>query len=280
MTNTNNLFAWDPSNGLEAGDISTGKHVPYDFAFSRDGELVAYYCILKKTVVVQRTAGDVAPIATFAHEHAPFDLCIAPDASFVVGMMQKPPEIYFYDIEEQQLRPFSAGESTMFSMALSPDGTTLVTGYVRQFRVWDMRDANERKRVDDFTFTVSALAFSPDGAALAVGHAVGQNPAKGVISIYDTATWAKTADIAAHDLYPTRLRFSPNGELLASGSFDGSVKLWHVDGWKLRGELTDHKGKPIDNLEFSPDSQRLATTAYPDTRITPVSKPPLGVEAK
>jgi WD40 repeat protein len=137
-------------------------------------------------------------------------------------------------------------------------------------------ERRELKRVSGFTFPVVALAFSPDGKTLAVGHATGPRPPKGTISFYDTATWEKTDDLTdIHKNYVGRLCFSPDGTLLASGSYDGRVKLWEVAGRKLRGELTDHL-KRIAGLAFSPDGRQLASTSDDlSIRISDVTQPPL-----
>jgi len=61
------------------------------------------------------------------------------------------------------------------------------------------------------------------------------------------------------DLYAvTSVAFSPDGELLGSGGYDNTIKLWDVASWTLRQTLTGHADR-VFSIAFSPDGNLLAS---------------------
>ncbi len=66
--------------------------------------------------------------------------------------------------------------------------------------------------------------------------------------------------LTEHNHWVFTLAFSPDGNHLASGSPDGTVKLWDPKPGELRKTLTDDHGG-ILRMAFSPDGRFLATAA-------------------
>lgn len=60
------------------------------------------------------------------------------------------------------------------------------------------------------------------------------------------------------------MAFSPDGHTLATGSWDGSAKLWNIDTGRIVRTLMGHSGR-IDSVAFSPDGKTLATGSFDHT---------------
>lgn len=126
---------------------------------------------------------------------------------------------------------------------------------------------------------IYALALSPDAdekgrQVLAVGG-YGVQSQNGNIALYrvPAADRAGTGDLLAQlpcgnraDAEPVGhwdtvkcLAFDPKGNFLASGSFDGTVRIWDRGRREAVAVLVGHAGKPVRALAFGPDGKRLAT---------------------
>jgi eukaryotic-like serine/threonine-protein kinase len=61
--------------------------------------------------------------------------------------------------------------------------------------------------------------------------------------------------------------FSPNGKLLASGSYDNYVRLWDLERDPIPSLVLHPIGAGVAHLRFSPDSSLLATASNGATAI-------------
>lgn len=81
-----------------------------------------------------------------------------------------------------------------------------------------------------------------------------------------TPVWTESV-WRGHDDGPWSLAFDPRGAILATGSGDGTVRLWNLDGTGAPVLLSGHRGL-VGEIDFSTDGLRVATAAETDpTRI-------------
>lgn len=189
-------------------------------------------------------------------------------------------------------------ETTVTSVAFSPDGRTLAAASQGTIRLWDMQRRQPAARaLSGHADVVTAVAFSPDGSTLAsasqdqtvilwdIRHSpsLGQPFDSRIASVSDVAVAPDAGSVAVEDgegnvtlwdieghrafgrlrfadgSHPSGgLAFSPDGRLLAWGE-GSSVKLWDVTvRAPLRQALTPPGGL-VTSLAFSPDGQLLVS---------------------
>jgi WD40 repeat protein len=78
-----------------------------------------------------------------------------------------------------------------------------------------------------------------------------------VARLYDCAT-GREHTLTGHRDFVSGLAFSPDGSTLATGSMDGTIRLWSTASGASIGALTGHLQETTD-LAFSPDGQTLAS---------------------
>jgi WD40 repeat protein/uncharacterized membrane protein YebE (DUF533 family) len=141
--------------------------------------------------------------------------------------------------------------------ALSQDGETMVSfskdGYVG---LWDVNSGEELAVLDGPFLNGTSTTFSPDGRKLATSSTKG-------FLIWDISAITNNVDISpnsrvfrGHSSAVTRATMSPNGDMLASASEDGEIRLWSAIDGDLRFSLLGHSDL-VSTLTFSPDGQRL-----------------------
>ncbi len=97
------------------------------------------------------------------------------------------------------------------------------------------------------------VAFSPDQQLLAVAQ-------ENDILLWRLSDWKPVRRLAEHRRPVTRLRFSPDGRLLATGGVDGTLYIWQVSDGSVLWTGRAHRAE-ITDLAFSPDGAWLVSAS-------------------
>ena len=164
----------------------------------------------------------------------------------------------------------------VYSVAWSPDGRTLVLGYSDDtFRIWDAgtrkldRYIDRRRAWGDAPFEipsgmadlknrglVNCVLWSPSGAAFAL--------VSGGDSVYLSSGDQEERSSLRHTTLVLGAAWSPDGRLLATSCFDGTVQLWDAEARRQIVVLEGH-ADVVTSVSFSPDGRLLASKSLDDT---------------
>lgn len=145
------------------------------------------------------------------------------------------------------------GGGILTEVAISPDGQNYAIASSVGAAVYDF-ETHIVQHVISSGQWVQSITYSPDGAMLATGTSWGENN----VQIWDVGTGKSIGKFTAENNVG-RVHFSPDGNWIAAGTWDGKVFIWDVQSRHLIKTLTDYRGF-IYSIDFSPDGNRIMAT--------------------
>ena len=164
--------------------------------------------------------------------------------------------------------------SEVYSLAISPDGQTLVSGcgdIVHEddtIKIWNLATGTLLRTLKGHHHWVYAVAYapsagyanSPDGQTLVSGSL------DSAIKIWDLATGTlRRPDIDNYHgvnsvAYAPSAGYanSPDGQTIVSGSDDGTIKIWYLNTGILKSTLTGHY-RAVNSVTISPHRRNIVS---------------------
>jgi WD40 repeat protein len=119
--------------------------------------------------------------------------------------------------------------------------------------------------------TILSIAFSPTGKLVATGSCAYQEShlcRRGEIMFWEVPSAKPLGEpLLYHNNWVTTVAFSPDGNILASGSNDRTITLWDVSTHESIGKPLLGHNDGVSNVAFSPDGKTLASGSHDKTVI-------------
>jgi WD40 repeat protein len=173
-----------------------------------------------------------------------------------------------WEIESgKELLVFGAHKTTIWAMALSPDGSRLLAGgNDRLVRLYDVESGKQLQELKGHNETVWGAVFLPGGKQALTG-AWDQS-----LRVWDLETGQQVRSFEGVRDHNRCLAVSPDGKTVAAGQFAdmgnqhgaGIARLYDIGSGREIAAFSGHK-EEIPNLAFSPDGKTLATCGYDKT---------------
>jgi WD40 repeat protein len=138
----------------------------------------------------------------------------------------------------------------------SPDNTQIATGgFIGGVKIWDAKTGKLIKTLEH-NRVICSLAWTSDGKKFITAP-------RGLIRIFDTATWEQIATLEGHDSVVNAISLSHNNRLLASTSGDYTARIWNLDTNLPIGPPLQHEDE-VFTAAFSANARVLVTGCNDD----------------
>lgn len=258
------LRLWDVKTHRLMRTMLVAKAAFAGLAFSPDGDLLAAGTIDGELSVWDAANGEVLA-SWIAHRQAIRYVAFSPDGMSIASAS-----------DDKTARLWDVAANVETARFDHPDGVScvvfdqagerLATGCRDDLaRIWILGSASPRAFLElgvksgrgDVTLGAS-VAFSPDGAMLAAGSAVG------MVTLWDSRTGERLHTLSGHAGRVGCVAFSPDATQLASGSSDTTVRVWDTATGAGIETLHGHIGD-ITSVAYAPCGEAIASSSRDKT---------------
>jgi WD40 repeat protein len=175
------------------------------------------------------------------------------------------------EIVTPKIEPLGKPRNPIAAVAFSPDGRWIAAA---QYGRVEILAAPERashapdkttlvktppfKILSGISGSVNGVGFSADGAVLFA--AAGEAGLFGELTLWNTADWTRRKTLRGHRDALLSAALSPDGKIVATASYDQTIRLWDAATGKELRLLKGHNG-PIFDVAFDPSGRLLASAS-------------------
>ncbi len=197
--------------------------------------------------------------------------------------------IWIYEAQTgKELTLLTGHTGSVTAIDFPMDGRFLASGsFDGTVRLWDIDTGKQIEVFAGHSGGIQDIAVSPDGKTVVSGDSWDST-----LILWDTETGEQLERHTTYTdnlirrfkiwidkhrtlIYPNAIKtlaFSPDGEIFASGHWDGILRLWDAETGRKFSTLREHKRGRIEGLAFSPDGKMLASSSTDDIILHTLQK--------
>jgi WD40 repeat protein len=265
---------WNVKTGNLLQTLEGHSDSVWSVAYSPDGQTLASASGDKTIKLWNVNKGNLLQTLT-GHSEWVSSVAYSPDGQ-TLASASSDNTIKLWDIKTGNLLQNVTNRSFIMSfstLAYSPDGQTLASGsWDKTIKIWQVVASINKAPVQQNPFKNTKLIKLLIAAILGLigtqiyGYALYGvfpiNPISIIANLSSGISLEKTLEGHSNSVYS--LAYSPDGQTLASGSGDKTIKLWDVNTGNLLQTLEDHS-ELVNSVAYSPDGQTLASSSIDNT---------------
>lgn len=216
---------FNPADGTLIKDLMTTNDSVFAVAFSPDGKRLAT-CSADRSIRVFNLESFAQELLIEDHADWVMDIAWSPDGTKLASASRDKTSKLFDAKTGESIVTFPGHNEVVYGVSFAPDGKQVLTsGRDNRIRAWNPADAKQIRDISGIGGEVYRVVVTADGRVFSCSsdkqareHAVADG--KAVRQFQGHADWIYS------------VAFNPATKKLATGSWDGEIRLWNADDAK------------------------------------------------
>ena len=209
--------------------------------------------------VVEWDAATGQSLRTFGRDDLPAiqSVAVSKDGRVIAAAYYSATLILWNTQTGQQIWTSEAHQTRTDGLAFSPDGQLLASvGWDERLKLHRVESGELVYATEPIGDPMRGVSFSPDGTRLVTAFYSGGNE-RGAI-VWDVMKGVPLGTLSGHGGRVDCATYSPDGQLIATGSDDQRIKLWDAETGDELGQLEGHISL-VRAIAFNRDGTRIAS---------------------
>jgi WD40 repeat protein len=260
----NTVRLWDLETGEQLRIFTGHENTITAVCFSPDGRHVISASADATIRIWDKESGDEQRVLSHAAQVLSVavrdDLLVASDYDFETSTSH----VILWNWQTgQEIRRFEGQSDVVYSVAISPDGTQILSGsgpsgpFSRtsgdnDLVLWDLKSGAIVRRLRGHKDAVFHVAFEPSGRGAI------SSSADSTLIVWNLSDAGIRTIFRGHKTFAYTFALSPRGDCVFSASFDLSIILWDIERAQEIRRFYGHAG-PMTTVQFLADGRRVLT---------------------